>query len=239
MAGSMYYVSHPVFALRDHVAMINLEKLGRSPESPLSVTGAASSSVWQSVFASAQEQTNIKVAMGSPFSFPESDHYPFAASRVPAIMFIVPTRVDSHWASDTWDKVDFNRVAEVARYALAATLELANLPKAPDFVPAPIPDLGLVVHLITGAEADAAGLAADQSGLKVTGVIAGLPSAEAGLREGDLIVELANKRFRRDETLEALMAAHRQVLEGKFGNKLPVIIIRNKQQSNLVITLRR
>ena len=139
----------------------------------------------------------------------------------------------------TSDKIDFNRVAEVAWYALAAAFELANQPKAPDFVPSPIPDLGLVVHLITNAEADAAGLAVDESGLKVTGVIAGLPSAEAGLKEGDLIVELAKRRFRRDDTLDALMAAHRQVLEGKFGNKLPVTIFRNKQQSNLVITLRR
>jgi hypothetical protein len=239
MTGSIYYVSHPVFPLRDHVAMINFEKLGRAPEKPLSVTGAASSSVWQSIFKTAQEKTNTKVVMGSPFSFPESDHYPFAASRIPAIMLHVQTGVDSHWASDTSDKVDFTRVAEVARYGLAAALELANQRKAPDFVPSPIPDLGLVVHLITKAEADAAGLAVDESGLKVTGVIAGLPSAEAGLKEGDLIIELVKRRFRRDDTLDALMAAHRQILEGKFGNKLPVTILRNKQQSNLVITLRR
>jgi hypothetical protein len=41
---ALHYVSHPVFPLRNHVAMINLEKVGRAPEKPISVTGAASSS---------------------------------------------------------------------------------------------------------------------------------------------------------------------------------------------------
>jgi len=239
MAGSMHYVSHPLFPLRNHVAMINFEKVGRSPEKPISVTGAASSSLWPQVFKSAQELTKTKVAQGSPFSFPESDHYPFAASRIPAVMLHVQTSVDSHWASDTSDRIDFARVAEAARYGMAVLLELANQPKAPDFIASPIPDLGLIVHLITNAEADAAGLGAETSGLKVTGVVPGLPAAEAGLKEGDLIVEFVKRRFRRDDTLAALMAVHREVLEGKFGNRLPLTVVRNKTQSELVINLRR
>jgi S1-C subfamily serine protease len=131
------------------------------------------------------------------------------------------------------------RVAEFARYAMETLLELANRPDAPNFVASPIPDLGVVVHLVGSAEADAAGLSGEESGLKVTGVVAGLPSAEAGLREGDLIVELAKRRFRRSDTLAALMAAHREVLEGKMGNSLPVTIIRDKKQSELIIKLRR
>lgn len=239
MAGSIHYVGHPVSPLRNHVAMINLEKLGRSPEKPLSISGAASSSSWPQVFKASEELTKTKVAQASPFSFPDSDHYPFVASRIPAVMLYVQTGVDAHWASDTSDKIDFGRVAEAARYGLAALLELANQPKAPEFVASPIPDLGMVAHLITGAEADAAGLGAEASGLKVTGVVPGLPTAEAGLKEGDLIVEFIKRRFRRDDTVAALMAVHREVLEGKFGTRLPVIVIRDKKQSELVINLRR
>lgn len=239
VAGSMYYVSHPILPLPKHVAMINLEKLGRSPDKPLIITGAASSSAWSDVFKVAQERTQVKVTPGNPFSFPDSDHYPFAASRVPAIMVIVSTSVDAHQPSDSSDKVDFQRVAEAASYTLAAVLELSNRSKAPDFVASPIPDVGLVCHLITSAESDAAGLPANEAGLKVTGVIAGLPAAEAGVREGDLIVEFAKRRFHRDDTVAALMAMHRQILEGKFGYSLPLKIIRDKKQSELVINLKR
>jgi len=239
MAGSIHYVNHPVFPLANHVAMINLEKIGRSPEKPLSVVGSGSSSAWQEIFKAAQEQTKTKVAPSNPYAVPESDHYPFAASRVPAVMFIVYTNLDSHQPSDSSDKIDYARVSEAARYVMATLLYLADAPKSPEFVPSPVPDLALVAHLVTKAEADAAGLGPDESGLKVTGVIAGLPSAEAGLQAGDLIVNFAGRRFRREDTYEALMAEYRQILEGKSGYRLPVTILRNKKQSELIVNLRR
>jgi hypothetical protein len=238
MSGSIYYVNKPVFPLGNHVAMINLEKIGRSPEKPLSVVGAGSSAAWPEIFKAAQERTGTKVAPSNPFAIPESDHYPFAASRIPAVMFIVHGSGDSHQPSDSADKIDYARVAEAARYAMAAVVELANRPNRPAFSAAPMPDLGLAVHLATSAEADAVGLGAEASGLKVTGVIQGLPSAAAGVQEGDLIVEFAGRQFRRDDTYEALMAAYRQILEGKSGYKLPVKILRNKKRLELVISLR-
>ncbi|MEK6336093.1 MAG: hypothetical protein AABM67_14275 [Acidobacteriota bacterium] len=59
------------------------------------------------------------------------------------------------------------------------------------------------------------------------------------MKEGDLIVEFIKRRFRRDDNVAALMAVHRKVLEGKFGNNLPLTILRNKKQAELVMTLRR
>lgn len=239
MTGSIHYVNKPISPLSNHVAMINIEKIGRSPESPISVVGAASSRAWPEIFKAAQDRTNTKVAMSNPYSVPESDHYPFAASHIPAVMFIVPGSGDAHQPSDSSDKIDYARVAEAGRYAMAALLELANRTKAPELVASPMPDLGLSAHLITNAESDAAGLGAEESGLKVTGVIPGLPSAEAGLQEGDLILDIAGRRFRRDDTYAALMAQYRQILEGKAGVKLPVTIIRNKKRQDLTINLRR
>jgi Peptidase family M28 len=239
MAGSIHYISHPVFPLTNHVAMINLEKIGRSPEKPLSVVGGGSSPAWQEIFKAAEEQTKTKIAPSNPYAVPESDHYPFAASRIPAVMFIVYTSIDSHQPSDSSDKIDYARVAETARYVMATLLYVANAPKSPEFVSSPIPDLGLVAHLVTKAESDAAGLGPEESGLKVTGVIAGLPSAEAGLHEGDLIISFVGRKFRHEDTYAALMAEYRQILEGKSGSRLPVTIVRNKKRSELIINLRR
>jgi C-terminal processing protease CtpA/Prc len=72
----------------------------------------------------------------------------------------------------------------------------------------------------------------------VTGVIAGLPADKAGLQPGDFIVEMANQQFRRDETLAALMAMHREVLEGKRGFTLPLKVVRGKTRLDLVMNLR-
>jgi hypothetical protein len=240
MAGSIYYVSHPVFPLVDHVAMINLEKLGRAADRPFSINGGASSPTWKEVLQTTQEVTKTRVSPNIPYALPDSDHYPFSASHVPAVMFYVSSNVDeAHLASDTSDKVDFERTAEAARFVMSMLSELATRPDRPEYAASPIPDLGLVVHLATSGEADARGLNGTQGGLKVTGVIAGLPAAVAGLQPGDFIIEFANYQFHRDDTLPALMAMYREVLEGKRGNSLPVKIIRNKKRLDLSMLLRR
>jgi Peptidase family M28/PDZ domain len=236
MDGSIYYVTHPAFELNKHIAMINLEKLGRSPEKHLTVNGAASSPSWQKILGAAQERTKTKVSV-NPYAFPDSDHYPFGASRIPSIMFYV-AGVEAHMASDSADKIDYARNAEAARYALAILLEAANQLTRPEFVPSPIPDLGLIAHLATSAEADAVGLTGNASGLKVTGVIPGLQAAKAGLKPGDVILKIGDFEPHRDATLASLMAMHRQILEGKLGNSFRLIVLRNGKQSELMMNLR-
>lgn len=238
MSGSIHYVGRPVFPLSNHVAMINLEKLGRSPDKPFSINAISSSPAWQEVMKSARDQTKINALPNVPFNTPDSDHYPFNASRIPAVMFYVSAS-PAHFASDTADKIDFSRVAQAAQFAMTMALDLATRASRPNYTPSPMPDLGLVAHLATAAEADAMGLHVPESGLKVTGVISGLPAADAGVRPGDFVTEFAGYQFRRDDKVTALMALYRDVLEGKRGNVLPLKMIRDKKRLDLSITLRR
>jgi Peptidase family M28 len=200
MAGSIYYVSHSVFPLGNHVAMINLEKLGRAADKPFNINGMASSPAWTEVLKTAQAQTKTKVAPNIPFATPDSDHYAFGASQIPAVMLYVSSNQDeAHFPSDTSEKVNFDRTAEAARFALSMLLDLASRQNRPEYAPPPFPDLGIVAHLASSAEADARGLSAPQGGLKVTGVVPGLPASVGGLQTGDFIYELANYKFQRDD----------------------------------------
>ena len=240
MAGSIYYVSHPVFPVGNHVAMINLEKLGRAADKPFNINGMASSPAWSEVFKTAQGQTKTQVAPNIPFVTPDSDHYAFGASQIPAVMFYVSSNQDeAHFPSDTSDKVNFDRTAEAARFALSMLLDLASRQNRPEYAPPPFPDLGIVAHLVSSAEADARGLSAPQAGLKVTGVVPGLPGSVAGLQVGDFIYEFANDKFQRDDSIAKLMKSYREVLEGKRGNSVPVKLIRDNKPLELTIVLRR
>ena len=238
MAGSIYYVSHPVFPVANHVGMMNLEKLGHLPDKPFNMNAGASSPIWKEVLESAQKQTKTRVTPNIPFNLPDSDHYPFNASRIPAVMFYISAS-PAHFASDTADKIDFSRVAEAARFVMSMLLDLATRANRPEYAASPMPDLGLSAILATSEEADAKGLSAEQGGLKVTGVIPGLPAAVAGLQSGDLLIEFANYHFRRDDKLPALMAFYREVLEGKRGNVLPLKVIRGQKHLELTLNLRR
>ena len=237
MSGSMHYLAHPAARLSDHVAMINLEKIGRTDKLLFNTSGNTTSPVWTEVLKAAQQQAGIQIVTTNPFAVPESDHYPFAASRIPAIMLYV-SGVPAHQPSDVADQINFDRVAQAARLALLMSLDLAGRAERPQYAASPIPDLGLSAHLATAAEADARDVAAPYSGLKVTGLIAGLPAAKAGLQPGDLIVDFANYRFRRDDALPALMAMHREILEGKRGVTLPLKVVRGNTRLDLVMNLR-
>ena len=153
-------------------------------------------------------------------------------------MLFVGGAPDSHLASDAADRIDFNRVAQAASLVMQASLDLGSRPARPEFASSPIPDFGMSAHLATAAEADARGVPAPYTGLKVTGVIAGLPSAGAGLQPGDLIVDIANHQFKRDDSLAMLMAMQREALEGKMGAVLPLKVIRGKTALDLVLKLR-
>jgi hypothetical protein len=238
MAGSMHYIAHPVAPLSDHVAMINLEKLGRDPDKPFSVVGHSTSAAWTEIVRAAQQQTTAPVVPTNPFAVPESDHYPFAAARVPAIMLIVSGAPDAHQPSDAADRIDYTRVAQGARLALQMVLDAATRPQRPSYAPSAIPDMGLIGFLGTAAEADARGIAPPYGGLKVTAVIAGLPAARAGLQPGDFITEIASYQFRRDDQVPALMAKQREILEGKHGFTLPVKVVRGTTRLDLVMNLR-
>ena len=240
MAGSIYYVSHPVFPVTNHVAMINLEKLGRAADKPFSINGMANSPAWTEVLKTAQAQTKTQVAPNIPFATPDSDHYAFGASKIPAVMLYVSSNQDeAHFPSDTSEKVNFERTAEAARFALFMLLDLASRQNRPEYAPPPFPDLGIIAHLASNAEADARGMSAPQGGLKVTGVVPGLPASLGGLQPGDFIYEMANYKFQRDDSLAKLMTLHRELLEGKRGNSLPVKLIRGNKPLELTIALRR
>jgi hypothetical protein len=241
MSGSIQYVTHPAFELGRHVAMINYEKLGRAPDKPLSATATSSSPAWDELIQKISARTGTAVKPLVPYVIPDSDHYPFAVSGVPTVMFYKPGGgEDAHLPTDTAEKIDYERVAEYARYGLAVTLELANrterLPYAATMIGR---DPGLIGHLAANAEADSAGLRAPDSGLKVTGVIVGGAAYRAGLRAGDLMVNAAGLAFRRDTTLEALQKMQMEILTGQKGDRLPVTIIRGKQRIELTIELRR
>ena len=98
--------------------------------------------------------------------------------------------------------------------------------------------LAMMEQADVDAEADAMGLKAPDSGLKVTGVIAGLPGAIAGLQPGDFIIEFANAKFTRGQSLESLQKMHMDLLMGKQGNKLQTKLIRNGKTETLVVNLK-
>ena len=238
-SGSITYVTHPAFELSRHVAMINFEKLGRAPDKPLTAGSTGSSANWNEVLEQASSITGTQVKRPVPFVIPDSDHYSFAATGIPAVVFMVSGPDEGHRPSDVAAKINYTRVAEYARYGLAVLLDLANRPARLVYVDVLGLNPGMIAHLAADEEADAVGLKAPETGLKVTGIIPGSATDRAGIKVGDLILKAGEFSFRRDTTLEWLQKMHMQLVSGQLGMQLPVTLLRSGKQLQLVIELRR
>jgi len=236
MSGSIQYVTHPAFELSRHVAMINLEKLGRAPDKLLRAQATGTSPVWAEVIQKASSVTGTQVKPLIPYIIPDSDHYPFAASGVPAVVFSVATSDDMHQPTDVEEKIDYTKVAEYARYSLVVVLALADRPERMPYTDVRGRDPGLIAHLASDEEADSVQIKPPDSGLKVTGIIPGRPADRAGLKVGDLILVIAGTPIRRDMTLEQLQQMQMQTLMGK-QEQLPVTIVRGGKQLALTVDL--
>lgn len=138
--GSRYYAAHPVFPLKDTVAMINFEHMGRTDDNEgstkgrMSMTGLDYTDIGNTL-AQAGKTVGIDVykhEKNSDQFFAASDNQPFADAGVPAhaalACFIFP---DYHRPGDEWHKIDYDNMAQLTRVAALTAWRIANNPKPP------------------------------------------------------------------------------------------------------------
>lgn len=118
----------------------------------------------------------------------------FNAAGVPSLSFFTGTHADYHKPSDTADKIDYEDFDRVAGFAAAIVRRIDALPEPPAFAKV---DERLQqgagragVRVFTGTVPD---YSTDVKGLLLGGVVGGGPAEQAGLRTGDVIVEIAGQ----------------------------------------------
>jgi hypothetical protein len=137
--GSRYYACHPVFALAQTVADLNLEQVGRTDSSTgpqmsnASLTGFDYSSI-TGTLQRAGALTGVRVyrTPGSEEYFLRSDNATFAEHGIPAPTIVVAFDfADYHATGDTWPKIDYGNLAKVDRMIALGAMMLADNAAAP------------------------------------------------------------------------------------------------------------
>ena len=137
--GSYYYVRHPIFPLKDTVANINLEQMGRTDDAGGKEVGAfaftgPSYSDLPALISSAARAEGVKTwskASADDF-FDRSDNYAFALHGVIAHTIVVAFEYpDYHAVGDDWRKIDYVNMAKVDRGVAAGLLAIADSSERP------------------------------------------------------------------------------------------------------------
>lgn len=200
LLGSTAFTRHPPTGLQmtDLVAMLNLDMVGRVRENRIAVQGVDSAAEWRELVAPACARAAIECTLGGD-GYGPSDQTPFYADGVPVLFFFSGAHSDYHKPSDTADKINAAGGARVAALVadLAAQAAGRETRLAYHAVAAPAPSGDVrSFGASLGTVPDYVGTEDGRPGVLLAGVRPGGPADKAGMRRGDLLVELAGHPVR-------------------------------------------
>ena len=237
LIGSRFYTTTPLFPLKDTVAMVNLDMVGRVKEtkdgSPakLLVLGTESSKDFDALVNKHNPGFNL-VKDTNPAAWFGSDHYSFYQQKIPVIFFWTGDHPDYHRPTDTADKINVAGMKKVADLTERVVASLAADEKRPDYLP--VKSTFKMGGPNRGGDAPKLGIRPDYNfpgkGVLVEDVPDGGPAQLAGLKAGDIIIELAGKAT---PNVTAYMALMRQQ---KANVAIEIKLIRDKKEMSLKVT---
>jgi C-terminal processing protease CtpA/Prc len=114
---------------------------------------------------------------------------------VPSLNFFTGSHPEYHRPGDTADRINYDALERIARFGALLAEKLGRLEEAPRYAEVPRSRQAGgsrdTVRAFTGTIPD---YGTEVEGLRLSGVVAGGPAEEAGLRGGDVIVELAGQK---------------------------------------------
>jgi Zn-dependent M28 family amino/carboxypeptidase len=135
--GSRHYASkEPLFPIKDTVAMINFDMIGRLRGEELGVAGDESAAEFKALLAGADDRSALGLRLGGPEYPDDSDHASFADVGVPILYLCTGATDDRHTPADTADKINYEGMAKVVDFCEDMLDRLSAMPR-PRFVPPP------------------------------------------------------------------------------------------------------
>jgi Iap family predicted aminopeptidase len=192
LLGSNYFVKHPTLDLKKVNYMINMDMVGRlkKDEKTLQVLGVGTSPAWKDVV----EKINIdslKIKESESGVGP-SDHTSFYLADIPVLHFFTGSHEDYHKPSDDEDKINYPGEISVMKIILQVIHELNGkeklaFTKTKDSDNSETPRFKVTLGVVPD-------YAFEGEGMRIDGVSDGKPASKAGLKSGDIVVQLGENK---------------------------------------------
>jgi hypothetical protein len=216
--------------LSNIVACINFDMVGRLRDNKLMLQGVGSSTAWRRFVEKRNVAAGFNLVLQDDPYLP-TDVTAFYPRGMPVVSFFTGSHEDYHRPTDTAEKVNYDGLERIAKFARSLVLDVANAPQRPDYVKVAASDKGTGsrenLRAYLGTIPD---YATEVQGVKLSGVRGGSPAEKAGLQGGDIIVEFAGQKI-------ANIYDYTYALDAvKIGQTIEIVVMRGGQRVSLKAT---
>jgi aminopeptidase YwaD len=234
LLGSGHYVRHPTIPIERTIMMVNFDMVGRMRDGRVTASGVGSGEGFRALVTSTAATERLTLSLRDSPHGP-SDHVRFYSAGVPVIFFTTEIHPDYHKPTDTADRIN---TAGMAQIGGVATRLLDGLASAPRPVYARVAPSSRRAPEAAGAQpAGGAFLgvsvdgASPSDGLHLGSVLPGSGAERAGLRDGDVIVRIADTSIDNFSDLRSALARRQP------GDTVRVVYLRDGQDHAASVTL--
>lgn len=233
--GSKFFTEKPTVDLAQVTAMINMDMVGRlNPASPtLTIGGYGTSPVWGQVMATSGKRgvykANMQLRFDSSGTGP-SDHSSFYRKNIPVLFYFTGTHPDYHKPSDDADKINYEGTVHIVKHIYSVVQQLGKAGGKIAFTPT------REIQMTTASSFRVTlGIMPDYTysgkGVRVEGTSENRPAQKAGIKAGDVIVQMGDLDI---SSMEKYMEAL-----GRFskGDKVTVTYMRGAERRSGIVEL--
>lgn len=218
LIGSKYWLEHPTINISKNY-MINMDMVGRYDTShKLTIGGYGTSPTWGSVLPKLSSPLITKI--DSSGTGP-SDHASFYRKDIPVLFFFTGSHSDYHKASDDFDKINYEGMADVVRL-IYNIIDATNSIQKLEFTKTKEPEMGRSTRFTVSL-----GVIPDYGftgeGVRIDGVSQGKLAERIGLAAGDILIQLGDYKF------TDVMSYMKALSKFKKGDATQLIIKRKEE----------
>lgn len=232
LLGSAHYCKSPIFPMDKTVAMVNLDMVGRLPKDEktgkerLLVEANTTAKEWEGLLDRWNEKHQFEMKRSKSL-MPNSDHYSFYNKGVPVLFFWTGTHPDYHRPTDTAEKINITGMRRIVDLSDDVIDHLVATNDPPKYQKAAVvggggraagPKLGIFPGYLN-----------DKEGVLLEDVAKNGAAEKAGMKKGDLIVEIAGKPVKNIETYMSIMATQ------KVGQEIDVVVVRSDKRQTIKV----
>jgi hypothetical protein len=215
LLGSNYFVKNPTIDTKAVSYMINMDMVGRlKKDSTLAVYGVGTSPMFKQVLTAHNDKFKL---IENESGVGPSDHTSFYLADIPVLHFFTGQHEDYHKPGDDSDKLNYAGMEKISSYIFDIITDLNDNGKLAfrktvnesESTPRFKVGLGVIPDYLY-----------DGKGMRIDGVSEGKPAQKAGLKKGDIVIQLG------DSIVTDMMSYMRALSVFEKGDKANVLVDR-------------